>query len=1009
MVSALRAQDQSQESQTIMSLVAHKYTPGEMSDHELEATFAARGHTVDYLVKSLRDQMRSGTLSSFVITAPRGGGKSTVIQMVDLRIRQDAELSAAWIPVVFPEEQFNIASLRDLLAATLEVLTKGNVPEAAEWLKKVADEPNDEQSQQLAITGLKAITRKAGKRLVLFVENLNLLLEESLNDQMKGTLRRLLMTDPFMMLMGSSVHLFDSLKQYHEAFFNYFGQVPLDRLTPEQVFELLKRRAQFDNNERFLKEFPKQQPKIRAIVHLSGGNPRLILMLYELLSQQQVTTIVQYLRRLVDELTPLLKDEMENLPPQQRKIMHALMEKGGTAQPADLVAPTRLPLNAITVQLRRLKDSQIVEVLGGGKGRAANYTVPDKLFAIWYQMRYLSQNRRRIELFVEVLRVWFEEEERVATLKSLAQRMQSNTPEVLRECATTTEYFAASLKGTVHEQVAAELCIQHWIKTDFREAAFACADLMNSEVECRAFDEAHAHAKLGEWLTEHGEYPDAIKALDETIADQSLDANTLAEALRTRSVAKSRIGDGTGAIRDLTAIVENPSMPTVEVGVALVLRGLCHEAQHQPKSALEDFTNVIELDGAPPDIVAMALVSRGCAKGNEDEQSQAIADFSAVLKLVGASPKNVAMALINRGISKGHLGDLDNEIADYSAVLKLKDAPKEGIARAFLNRGVAKDQIGDLIGAISDYSAIVDLDGAPIEQLTAALVNRAEARGRQGDIAALIADCSAVLKLSGAPKEQVCKALINRGIAHGQSGNLGEAIQDLTSVVEVNGASNELIATALINRGLAKGKQGDNSGSSADFSQVVEMKDVSVGAVARALFLRALGLFKARKTTEAIADMLRVVESGATETLVEAADLAFSLLWAHGDRAQAAGVLAKLSTVITSLPKGSAREITIRFLSSLASPPMKKAWPFAWQILSDSQLSEVKEAAEFLRPVSAVLEDQDVALLEALPPEQREFAKSVLARFEEKEERDEPKRKLETRASKSRRKKTAKK
>src|SRR4029077_10498034 len=134
--------------------------------------------------------------------------------------------------------------------------------------------------------------------------------------------------------------------------------------------------------------------------------------LYELLSQRQVTTIVQYLRRLVDELTPLLKDEIEPLSPQQRKIIHALMEKGGTATPTDLVEPTRLPLNAITMQLKRLKEAQIVEVLGGGKGRTANYTVPDKLFGIWYQMRYLSQNRRRIELFVDVLRIWFEEEER---------------------------------------------------------------------------------------------------------------------------------------------------------------------------------------------------------------------------------------------------------------------------------------------------------------------------------------------------------------------------------------------------------------------------------------------------------------------------------------------------------------------------------------------------------------------------------------------------------------------
>ena len=448
-----------------MSLVAHKYTPSEMSERELDATFAARGHTVDYLLKSLRDQMHSGTLSSFVVTGPRGAGKSTVIRMVALRLTRDPELSRAWLPVVFPEEQFGVASLRDFLAAILRELSTGGLSDAKAWLEKVETESNDEQSQQLAVTGLREITRTARKRLVVFVENLNLLLEECLDDQMKGTLRRLLMTDPFMLLIGSSVHVFESLKSYDESFFNYFGPVPLDRLSAEQVFELLRRRAEFDGDERFLSDFQEQRPKIRAIVHLAGGNPRLILMLYELLSQRQVTTIVQCLRRLVDELTPLLKDEMENLPPQQRKIVHALMEKGGTAQPTDLVERTRLPLNAITTQLKRLKDAQIVELLGGGKGRAANYTVPDKLFSIWYQMRYLNQNRRRIELFVEVLRIWFEAEERFATIQSLTKLEGGASPSALHDSAQTTENFAVS--GAI---TAESIFRQYWLDGPTNEA-----------------------------------------------------------------------------------------------------------------------------------------------------------------------------------------------------------------------------------------------------------------------------------------------------------------------------------------------------------------------------------------------------------------------------------------------------------------------------------------------------------------------------------------------------------
>jgi hypothetical protein len=250
-----------------------------MSEEELDATFAARGHTVDYLLQALRDQSRSGTLSSFVVTGPLGAGKSTVIHKVALDLRRDPELNRAWLPVMFPEEQFGIASLRDLLAAILRELAAGGSPPAQAWLKRVEHEPNDEQSQQLAITGLGEIARTTGRRLVVFLENLNLLLDQCLDDQMKGTLRRLLMTEPFMMIVGSSVQIFDSLKRYDEAFFNYFGRVPLDRLDAGPVFELLERRAQFDGNRRFLRNFREQRPKIRAIAHISGGNPRLVLLL----------------------------------------------------------------------------------------------------------------------------------------------------------------------------------------------------------------------------------------------------------------------------------------------------------------------------------------------------------------------------------------------------------------------------------------------------------------------------------------------------------------------------------------------------------------------------------------------------------------------------------------------------------------------------------------------------------------------------------------------------------
>jgi tetratricopeptide (TPR) repeat protein/energy-coupling factor transporter ATP-binding protein EcfA2 len=1003
-----------------MSLVAHKYTPAEISPQELEATFAARGHTVDYLLDSLRMQIKSGTLSSFLITGPRGSGKSTIIQMVALRIRQDSKLNAAWIPVVFPEEQFNIGSVRDLMAATLQMLAKQEISPAKAWLEKVEAEANEEQSLQLALTGLREITRQQRKRLILFIENLNQLLEECFDDRAKATFRRLLMSDPFMMVIGSAVHVFESLKSYDEAFFNYFGQVPLGRLSAEEVFDLLRLRAMFDGNQDFLRELPSQQSKVRAIVLLSGGNPRLILMLYELLTQRQVTTIVQCLRRLVDELTPLLKHEIENLPPQQRLIINALMEKGGAAQPTELVARTRLPLNAITTQLGRLKDAQFVEVLGGGKGRTANYTVPDKLFAIWYQMRYLGKNRRRIELFVEVLRVWFEEEERLATLRNLASPVPSGAAQVLRDAATTAEYFAASFKGTLHERLATELCVYHWALTDLREAALAYADLSNAGKEKSVMDEIQAYTGLGDLLFQHGDFQHAIQSLDEVIAKHPGNV----KALNNRGVAKGRSDDMKGAISDFTTVIELEDAPKEQVAIALVNRGFAMARLGNTTGEISDYTTAIELKDSPKEQVAVAFVNRSFAKERLGDIEGAMSDCTAVVELENAPKEQVAIALLNRSSLKGRMGDIQGAMSDCMKLIEMEGAPNEQIAFALFNRGIAKGLLGDHHGAISDYTSMIGINGISKEQFAWALVNRGGTKGKLNDTQGEISDYTTLIEMKDAPTEGVARALFNRGVAKGglsdrqgaisdyttviemksvpteivaralvnrgslksQLGDNRAAIADHTAVIEMEGAPKEQVASALVNRTVANGQLGDMQGVISDYTAMIEMVGISKQQLSRALFHRGLTFHQQGKTSAAIEDLLKVIDlAEMTEDLMARATMvAYGVLWHRKDYSGAKAVVTKLCGVLKSAPKEFACATVLGFLYSIAVPTMNDAWLTAWHVLAETQRPEIVEALQFLEPVCAVLEGKERTVLDGLPPEQREFAENVLKSFDAK-------------------------
>ena len=324
----------------------------------------------------------------------------------------------------------------------------------------------------------------------------------------------------------------------------------------------------------------------------------------------------------------------------------------------------------------------------------------------------------------------------------------------------------------------------------------------------------------------------------------------------------------------------------------------------------------------------------------------AIKALDEVISKPGCRPEELSHALVNRGVAKGQLGDAQGATADCTAVIQLEGAPKEQVAMAFLCRGVAKRQLGDAHGEMADYTA--------------------------------------VLQLEGAPKKQVVWALFNRGVIQHQLGEAQGAIADYTAAIQLEGAPKEEIARALVNRGVAKGQLGDVQGAMADYTAVIQLEGVPKEQVAKALILRAASCLPAGLTSEVFSDLLKVIRSGVTEDNLMSDAAAFAIAGGlDGDiKMRTEEVLRELSLVLGSLSSVQAREVTLRFLNALATPETKEVWPNVWRGLVVRLKPEVAEAVGFFEPVCRVLEGEDRSLLDALPPEQREFALEVLTKFE---------------------------
>ncbi len=878
------------------------YDPWELPAEQRKATFVGRERILDRLVVAVREQQGRETVQHYILTGPRGIGKTTLLLMLRDRIRQDPETSAKWFCVQLREEEYYIQKQRDLWQLVVQALAVEEKLAEAQQVSELAQEARDEEkSSALLMDGLRSICNRHGKRLLLLIDNFDHIFPNTAAGQGKHrkadseyrAFRKRLSTEAFLMTIASSVKLFEDIYAYDQGFFHFFSPIELPELSQDEVIEMLRRLGRAEDNAEFLSRLDRFTANLQTLSFLTGGNPRFITMLYHIVSQREIAQPVQALWEMVAGLTPMLRQELADMPRQQSKTLDALLRLNGAAAPAEISEYSRLPLNVVTTQLGRLKAARYVALEGGGKGRKATYRVADQMFGVWYWMRYVPVARRRIELFIDFLRAWFSVEERRSLFQERWERFRAYQSRGLVGMAGQTlrdaEYLAASLDEPTERRREMERIADAYVTTgDMSSAAVLLAELAGSKLRSTRKFESLGYLFLGVRLILKGDVERALTGYSEALAKdpQNTDARVLfglclaqslryAEAkeqfdqilekprqsaarravvLRMRGLAKAQLGDPVGEIADYAAVIGLKGAPVGEVAEALVDRGLAKGQLGDPRGEIADYTAVVELRGAPPEQVSDALERRGQTKIRLGDYHGAVADCTAATEVEGAPAELVARALVNRGRAKGQLGDPQGEIEDCTAAAGVKGADAELVSAALLNRGAAKGQLGDQRGAMADFTAVVELKGAPAKQVVDALFNRAISKGQLNDRRGEMADYTALVELKGTTPEQVARALLSRALARAELGDPRGGIVDYTALVELKGATPEQVAQALVNRGVTKGQLGDPKGAMADYTSAVELKDAPAEMIASALAFRGEIHFHHDKYDQALRD-----------------------------------------------------------------------------------------------------------------------------------------------------------
>ncbi len=298
------------------------YNPHLLSKEELIGLFAARQKLLEQLLEDLSRCRPGKTPQHHLLVAQRGMGKTMLLRRLHFAVEDDPELAAVWLPLAFPEEQYNVARLSDLwlnsidaLGDALERLGRGAEAERLDAELEALLDLEEERRSRETLALLIATAAGLERRLVLLIDNIDLIFERI--SEQAWALREILSEEPAILLVGASARALESSYQYDQPFYDFFHVHELGGLSLEETADLLRQYAERWGNEEVQRVVREEPARIRTLHTLTGGNPRTLALLYNILGRGLDGDVRSDLEALLDHCTPLYKARLEALAPQR--------------------------------------------------------------------------------------------------------------------------------------------------------------------------------------------------------------------------------------------------------------------------------------------------------------------------------------------------------------------------------------------------------------------------------------------------------------------------------------------------------------------------------------------------------------------------------------------------------------------------------------------------------------------------------------------------------------------
>ena len=390
------------------------YRPGLSFPEQLVATTIGRSELINELKeKLLQEDDSEEAKRNYMIMGQPGVGKTHFIRILGTLTQQDKAFNDRYVVIQFPEENHRILTFADLLLGIVEIF--GHITSKKEWVelhRNLTEIQDDTELIETAIPSLENYCKSSKKNLLIFLENIDVFFRGQLRDNKNvKQFRKFITKSSFVTFIGTSQYNLIKSDELRKSPFSLFDIHILEVLDNSQTIQLIKRMLEWDNNETLINNFEELIPRINALYEMSGGNPRLSLILYELIAKENKWDIKKQIEKLLDQTTPFFRERMRSLAPQERALLETIaLVKLDLKTSTSIAKSLRQSQQQTSNHLNKLQKAGYLFVADNpADKRSKIFRLTEGFFGLWLAIGHSREQNIILPRLVEFLEQWYAE------------------------------------------------------------------------------------------------------------------------------------------------------------------------------------------------------------------------------------------------------------------------------------------------------------------------------------------------------------------------------------------------------------------------------------------------------------------------------------------------------------------------------------------------------------------------------------------------------------------------